>query len=64
MSHLADSLANLPLDALEQIDRICEWFEAEWSSGSAPSLADYVAEAPSVGQAPSADPHFPLSVDL
>ena len=50
MSEPADSLENLPLEVLEQIDRICERFEAAWSSGSAPSLADYLAEGPIVGR--------------
>ncbi len=50
MSQSGESLEDLPLEVLEQIDRICERFEAEWSSGSAPSVADYLAEAPVEGR--------------
>jgi eukaryotic-like serine/threonine-protein kinase len=50
MSQRADSMSKLPLEALEQIDRICERFEAEWSSGSAPSLEEFMAMAPVVGR--------------
>jgi eukaryotic-like serine/threonine-protein kinase len=50
MSRQSDSLENVPLDRLQRIDQICERFEAQWSAGSVPSLAEYLAEAPVAGR--------------
>jgi tRNA A-37 threonylcarbamoyl transferase component Bud32 len=41
-------IAELPLDVLHQIDRICDQFESAWQAGGKPRLEDYlgaVAEA-------------------
>ena len=45
------SLDGLPLDALAEIDQICERFEESWKGGEPPCLADYLAAAPAVGRA-------------
>jgi WD40 repeat protein/tRNA A-37 threonylcarbamoyl transferase component Bud32 len=50
MSQQSDSLESVPLDTLERIDQICERFEAHWSSGAVPSLAEYLAQAPMAGR--------------
>jgi hypothetical protein len=45
------SLDGLPLDALVEIDQLCERFEASWQAGEQPCLPDYLAAAPAVGRA-------------
>ena len=34
----------LPLDVLDQIDRICDRFEATWDAGQRPRVEDYLGE--------------------
>jgi WD40 repeat protein/serine/threonine protein kinase/tetratricopeptide (TPR) repeat protein len=36
--------AELPLDVLDAVDRICDRFEAAWRSGARPRIADYLGE--------------------
>jgi hypothetical protein len=38
----------LPLDVLDQIDRICDRFEAAWTSGQTPQVEDYLGEVAEV----------------
>ncbi len=47
----------LPVPDLQQIDAICDRFEAAWSIGQTPDLASFLAEAP-------ASAHAPLFSDL
>lgn len=32
----------LPLDLLDQLDRICDRFEAAWESGARPQIEDFL----------------------
>ena len=45
------SLGQLPLPVLEQVDQLCERFEAAWKTGTPPVLADYLHHVPPLGQA-------------
>src|SRR4051794_18434505 len=36
----------LPLEVADQIDRICDRFDAAWSAGGRPRIEDYLGEAP------------------
>ena len=42
----ADTLEDLPLATLQEVDQLCESFEAFWASGETPSLNEYLAAAP------------------
>jgi serine/threonine-protein kinase len=44
--------ARLPVTDLQQIDAICDRFEAAWSAGQTPDLALFLSEAPTSLQAP------------
>jgi hypothetical protein len=39
--------AILPLDVLDQIDRVCDPYEAIWTSGDRPRIEDYFGEVAS-----------------
>ncbi len=43
--------AQLPAADLQQIDAICDRFEADWRAGRRPDLASYLSEAPPGGKA-------------
>jgi serine/threonine protein kinase len=57
-----DSLDSLPLEALEQIDQLCERFEARWTAGEAPALEDFLAAAPPEGRTSLLRELLPLEV--
>ncbi len=57
MNRRATLEARLPVTDLQQIDAICDRFEAAWSTGQTPDLASFLAEAP-------AGVHAPLFGDL
>src|ERR1700733_6297807 len=46
MNRRATLDARLPVTDLQQIDAICDRFEAAWSKGQTPDLASFLAEAP------------------
>ena len=52
MSSRSTLAAQLPAADLQQIDLICDRFEAEWRAGQRPDLASYLSEAPPGGKAP------------
>ena len=43
--------ARLPVTDLQQIDAICDRFEAAWSTGQTPDLESFLSEAPTSAQA-------------
>jgi len=52
MNRRATLDARLPVTDLQQIDAICDRFEAAWSTGQSPDLASFLSEAPANVAAP------------
>src|SRR5579871_4901236 len=59
----SDSLDELPLEALERLDQLCEQFEARWTAGTTPALEEFLAAVSTAERGPLLRELLPLDVD-